>query len=221
MGRHHIIRHIRIERGLSRVVHLRNVRIRGPVRLNLALDRIRVGAVFLVRRRLTNRLHRLTSSSAFTRPNPTPPLNWECQVSRLSREHTVGIGVEPGDGQSLGSGHPGTPLVCRTRIPRVVLATGSPADCDRLGVASSATVRPRWLVCDSHIGPHPALFPVWADTRTAVGRSATLGSSPVRRHTERRQCGVKPVRNWRCDGAYPRRERRGSAPVQPMMKMSI
>ncbi len=53
------------------------------------------------------------------------------------------------------------------------------------------------------------------------GRSATLGSSPVRRHSERRQCGVKPVRNWRCDGAYPRRERRGSAPVQPINDCTV
>ncbi len=53
------------------------------------------------------------------------------------------------------------------------------------------------------------------------GRSATLGSSPVRRHSQRRQCGAKPVRNWRCDGAYPRRERRGSAPVQPINGIDV
>ncbi len=45
------------------------------------------------------------------------------------------------------------------------------------------------------------------------GRSATLGSYPARRRLQRRCFGTNPVGNCRCDGAYPRRERRGSAPV--------
>ncbi len=93
---------------------------------------------------------------------------------------------------------PGTPLVCqsRTPTPRVVFASGRPTDSDfsGLGVTLAASFA-RCLLFDSHRGH--TLFPAWANTRTAsFGRSATLGSEPVRRH-------LSLFGNPGCDGAYP------------------
>ena len=38
----------------------------------------------------------------------------------------------------------------------------------------------------------------------------------MRRHVQIRRCSTKTFGNCRCDGAYPRRERRGITPVPPI-----
>ncbi len=78
----------------------------------------------------------------------------------------------------------------------------------------------RCLVCDSRMGR--SLFPAEADTRTATCRP--LGCIGVRADAPTlvyMPLSSKPVRNPYCDGAYPRRERRGSAPVPPIMVSTV
>ena len=65
------------------------------------------------------------------------------------------------------------------------------------------------------------LFPAWADTRTASVRAfdyiGVIANAPTPIHTLR---AFKNIWKLRCDGAYPRPERRGIAPAQPITEQA-
>ncbi len=106
---------------------------------------------------------------------------------------------------------PGTPILNRGEVPVLSLPQGLRLVSTNSGLLASLTIA-RCLLFDSHVGH--TLFPAWADTRTAIFRALgyirVITDAPTW-HT--RQYPRKTFGIPRCDGAYPRRERCGIAPV--------
>ena len=127
---------------------------------------------------------------------------------------------------------PGTPILGHIRTPGVVYATGSPADFDGLGVTfvvlPSSRALHRFIVGTDR---SPGWFRILPRYCGRTGRLRRTGRNPLRSnrflHLSRAACHLnvsvgssgQAYRRWSAslsDGAYPRRERRGIAPVPPI-----